>query len=122
MQTFGKALKAARKSKRATLREVGDAINKSIPYINDMEQGRCRPPKLEDVEIMELILGITDKSLYNLAKIERSECSPELAKILIKAEETAKKVKNSEKFYEEVLEAIEKVYKSMQCNNYACAA
>lgn len=122
MQTFGKALKAARKSKRTTLREVGDAINKSIPYINDMEQGRCRPPKLEDVEIIENILDVFDKSLYYLAKIERSGCSPELSKILITTEERAQKVKNSEKFYEEVLEAIERVYISTQRNNCAYAS
>lgn len=96
MESFGEALKTARKSKRATLREVSDYIGKSIGYISDIEHNRKRPPDLDTVSKIEDFLGISDGSLLNLAKIirkkvkpslpQRLKMNPKLSTVLLRAE------------------------------------
>ena len=96
METFGNALKQARKSKRATLRELGDAIGKSIGYISDIEHGRKRPPDLDTVCKIEDFLGIKKGHLLNLAREIRNasthafrkkmETNPKLATVLLRTD------------------------------------
>lgn len=96
MDNFGDALRKARISKRATLREVGEFIGKSIGYISDIEHNRKRPPDLETVGKIEDFLGIEDGSLLKLAKIirkrvktslpQRLKMNPKLSTVLLRAE------------------------------------
>jgi len=96
MESFGRALKKARISKRATLREVGEYIGKSIGYISDIEHNRKRPPDLETVGKIEDFLGIEDSSLLKMAKSirkkmkpslhQRLKMNPKLSSVLLRAE------------------------------------
>ena len=82
MASFGKALMHARKSNKATLRELGNAIGKSIGYISDIEHNRKRPPDLETVSRIEDFLGIKDGSLLSLARKIRNKVQPTLTQRL----------------------------------------
>ncbi|MBC2710988.1 MAG: helix-turn-helix transcriptional regulator [Desulfosarcina sp.] len=96
MENFGGALKKARISRKATLREVGENIGISIGYISDIEHNRKRPPDLEIVSKIEDFLGIKDGSLIKLAKIvrknmrrslpQRLKKNPKLSTVLLRAE------------------------------------
>ena len=96
MDNFGRALKGARISKKATLREVGEYIGKSIGYMSDIEHNRRRPPDLDTVGKIEDFLGIEDGSLIQLAKTIRSKVksslpqrlkmNPKLSTVLLRAE------------------------------------
>jgi len=96
MENFGEALKKARKSRKATLREVGEHVGKSIGYISDIEHNRKRPPDLETVSRIEDFLGIEDGSLVKLAKMIRKQIktsmpqtlrmNPKLSTVLLRAE------------------------------------
>ena len=100
MESFGKALKNARKVRKATLREVGQAVDRSIGYISDIEHDRKRPPELNVVERMERFLNVEDGHLVELArKIRNSVASnirlprntnPTLANVLYRAEQLPK--------------------------------
>jgi transcriptional regulator with XRE-family HTH domain len=65
---FGQLLKKARKSKRATLREVADAGGISIGYVSDIEHGRRRAPGMDVVRRIERYLTVQDSSLTKAAK------------------------------------------------------
>ena len=97
MDSFGKALKMVRTSKKKTLREVGNHINASISYISDIEHDRKNPPKLDTVLKIEQFLGIKDGSLVQLARkirstatptiAQRVKMNPELSTVLLRADE-----------------------------------
>lgn len=96
MENFGRALRKARISRRATLREVGEYVGKSVGYISDIEHNRKRPPDLETVGRIEDFLGIEDGSLLKLAKnirkmvqpslVQRLKMNPKLSSVLLRAE------------------------------------
>jgi transcriptional regulator with XRE-family HTH domain len=102
MDKFGDALKEARKSRRATLREVAQFIGKSIGYVSDIEHDRRRPPDLETVAKIEEFFGIEDSSLLKLARkirkhhnirrdlktslTQRLNMNPKLESVLLRAE------------------------------------
>ncbi|RJP80789.1 MAG: XRE family transcriptional regulator [Desulfobacteraceae bacterium] len=112
MNSFGKALKKARIEKRATLREVGAYIGKSVGYISDIEHDRKRPPNLEIVSKMEGFLRVTDGTLVELANSIR-QIGPQLTRtisgnhklstVLLRAEQL------SEEKQEKLLEIIKKL-------------
>lgn len=94
--SFGNALKNARISQKATLREVGVHIKKSIGYISDIEHDRKRPPDLETVSKIEDFLGIENGCLVTLARKIRKKVKlnlsqtlkmkPKLSTVLLRAE------------------------------------
>ena len=94
--SFGNALKNARISQKATLREVGAHIKKSIGYISDIEHDRKRPPDLETVSKIEDFLGIENGCLVTLARKIRKKVKlnlsqtlkmkPKLSTVLLRAE------------------------------------
>ncbi len=81
-KSFGKALKNHRIARNATLREVGEYIDKSIGYISDIEHDRKNPPDLEMVSKIEDFLGIRDGSLMGIARTIRRNMVPNLSKRL----------------------------------------
>ena len=82
MEDFGQALKQARQSRRATLRELGESIGRSIGYIADIEHNRRRPPDLETVSKIEDFLNVGDSSLIQLARKIRSTLKPTLSQCM----------------------------------------
>lgn len=101
MKKFGEKLKQYRISKRATLREVGDAIGKSIGYISDIEHGRRRPPDLETVSKLEDFLGIKEGALLNLARSIRKNSLPSLNLRLRQRPKLQHALLRAEKIYED---------------------
>ena len=103
-ESFGQALKEARKKRRATLREVAEKIGKSVGYISDIEHDRKRPPDLETVSRIEDFLLIDDGSLLNLARKIRSvkprmmfrtfNENPDLSAALLRADRLPKDKRN----------------------------
>ncbi|PNX50086.1 MAG: hypothetical protein BV456_07915 [Thermoplasmata archaeon M8B2D] len=97
MESFGNKLRQARISKKATLRELGEFVGKTIGYISDIEHDRKRPPKLDIVSEMEDFLGIKDGHLLALARKIRStakptlthrlKMNPELSSVLLRADQ-----------------------------------
>ncbi len=97
MESFGKALKNVRKSRKKTLRELGTAIGKSIGYISDIEHDRKRPPDLDTVSRIEDFLGVEDGTLMNVARkirnsvksslSQRLKMNPQLSNVLLRADE-----------------------------------
>jgi transcriptional regulator with XRE-family HTH domain len=119
MESFGKVLKRARKSKQATLRELGDKVGLSVGYISDIEHDRKRPPDLNTVGLIEDFLGIKDNSLINLAhKIrnyikpsltQRIKMNPELSHVLLRADDLPDNKKDrTMKQFIEILNNVEK--------------
>ena len=115
-ESFGKALKKARVSRKATLREVGDYISKTIGYLCDIEHDRKRPPDLDTVTKIEDFLSINDGHLLNLARKIRSSVkptwtqrlkrNPEMSTVLLRADQLPDDKKN--KAIKVFLETIEK--------------
>lgn len=97
MNDFGKRLHEARKSKRLTLRKLGEYVGLSVGYLSDIEHNRKQPPKLDVVEKMEEALGIFDGSLVKLASVLRRKIpknisthlmlKPKLSEVLCRVDE-----------------------------------
>lgn len=96
MTTFGKALKAARKANRVTLRELGDHVNLSIGHLSDVEREQRRPPAQKIIALMEERLGIKDGRLQKIARqannvaptmvAQKIKTSPRLCEVLMRAD------------------------------------
>ena len=61
MSSLGKHLKRLRKDHNLTLRELGDGVELSIPYLSDLERGRSKP-SIKTVEKLA--------DYYNLSSVE----------------------------------------------------
>ena len=117
MVSFGNVLKKARKAQKATLRELGDAIEKSISYISDIEHDRKRPPDLDTVSKIEDFLKIEDGSLLNLARTirntakqtmtQRLKMNPKLSTVLLRADNLPEDKKDHA--MNKLLEALKKI-------------
>jgi len=101
MASFGLTLKKARISKKATLREIGEYIGKSIGYISDIEHDRKRPPDLETVSKIEDFLGVEDGSLLKLAKKIRKNMKPSLSTRFKQKPKLKYALLRAEKIYED---------------------
>ncbi|WP_313120784.1 helix-turn-helix domain-containing protein [Proteiniclasticum ruminis] len=63
---IGEKLKAARKQKRLTLKEVASVTNLSISYISDIEHGKSLPP----IDTLTSLCRALDISMYSFFKEE----------------------------------------------------
>jgi transcriptional regulator with XRE-family HTH domain len=61
---IGEKLKAARKQKRRTLKDVASVTNLSISYISDIENGKSLPP----IDTLTSLCKALDISLYSFFK------------------------------------------------------
>lgn len=96
MNEFGRLFRDKRVAKRITLREISEAVGKSIGYLSDIEHGRKGPPDLETVKRIEETLGINDHSLLTVASklrsnipaeiTQRIQMRPRLAEMLLRAD------------------------------------
>lgn len=86
---FGDYLRALRKAKKISIRELAKQVNKTPTYISDIEKGNNRPPDenlLNDI-ILALNLG-EDSSpvknkLFDLAAKERGVVSADIAAFIM---------------------------------------
>lgn len=62
--SIGEKLKAARKQKRLTLKEVASVTNLSISYISDIEHGKSLPP----IDTLTSLCKALDISMYSFFK------------------------------------------------------
>ena len=62
--SIGEKLKAARKQKRLTLKEVASVTNLSISYISDIEHGKSLPP----IDTLTSLCRALDISMYSFFK------------------------------------------------------
>ncbi|OOV45521.1 hypothetical protein B1J93_04795 [Leptospira kirschneri serovar Pomona] len=69
---FGRKVRELREKKKATLKELSEAVNKSINYISDIELGRRNPPKEEDIFKIAIFLDANPIELLALAASEKS--------------------------------------------------
>ena len=115
MESFGEALREARKAKRITLRKIAEHIGKSIGYLSDVEHERKRPPNLELVSKIEDFLGVEDGKLLRLAKkfrkspkemTQRIRMKPRLSEVLLRADQEL-----SSGEFEEIVEHLEEIKK-----------
>jgi transcriptional regulator with XRE-family HTH domain len=70
MATFGEYIAARRKALKLTQKDMsvqikkGDGIHISMQYLNDVENGRRKPPSDQIIEQIGAILGIPVEILY----------------------------------------------------------
>lgn len=72
MNPFGIALKDAREKAGKKLREVKEAVDLSIGYLSDMEQGRKPPPDDKTIMKLETFLKVTGSRLLKAAREART--------------------------------------------------
>ncbi len=82
MGEFGIALKEARKEAQKKLRETAKAVDLSVGYISDIEQGRKGAPDVLVVQKLQEFLGITDNRLIRLADSERTKMPTQMIQSL----------------------------------------
>ena len=71
---FGEALAGARRAKRITLRKLGQLVGMAPSFLSELENGRKSPPRDEEkIKDLELILGVEEGKLLELARQERSK-------------------------------------------------
>ncbi|MEW6667627.1 MAG: helix-turn-helix transcriptional regulator [Thermodesulfobacteriota bacterium] len=114
MESFGEALRKARKARKVTLRHISQHVGKSIGYLSDVERGRKRPPNLDTVGKLEEILQVRDQTLVRLAAklrqripeevMQKLRMTPRLSEALLRAD---KDLTDDE--FEEVLSHIRKM-------------
>jgi len=116
MESFSEAFREARINKKATLREIGEYVGKSVGYLSDIEHGRKRPPKLDIVSNIEEYLSIKDGKLLRLAAevrrkvpknvTQRIRMVPRLSEALLRADEdlTNEEFDNLMNYYEKIKE------------------
>lgn len=86
---FGDYLRALRKTKKISIRELAKQVNKTPTYISDIEKGNNRPPdeKLLNSIIIALNLGDDTSNIKNkifdLAAKERGVVSADIADFIM---------------------------------------
>jgi transcriptional regulator with XRE-family HTH domain len=106
MQSFGKEFKRVRRMRKATLRELGEYVGKSIGYLSDIEHDRKGPPDLRIVEKIEQFLGVKDNSLVNLAASLRSHRPENLAQRIKRRPILSEVLLRADEFTDEELQAM----------------
>lgn len=66
-QTFGQALRAARRERGMSQRELAGRIEVDFSYISKIENDRLPPPSADRVVVIATVLGIEPSSLLALA-------------------------------------------------------
>ena len=80
-KNFGEFLKDKRLQAHLTLREFARRLDRSAPYITDIEKNRRNPFSTEDLEKVADVLELSkeDRTLmYDLAGEKRNEIAPDI--------------------------------------------
>ena len=80
-KNFGDFIKDKRLRAHLTVREFAKRLDKSAPYITDVEKDRRNPFANEDLEKVAAVLDLTDEErteMYDLAGEKRNEIAPDI--------------------------------------------
>ena len=85
---FGEYLRAVRRAKKISIRQLAKAVNKTPTYLSDIEKGNNKPPEKELLEkiIQELKLDDYQKlknTLFDLAAKERNDIPADIKEYLM---------------------------------------
>ena len=86
--TFGEYMRAVRKAKQVSLRELAKAVDKTAPYISDIENGNNRPPDKSLLDAILAALKVNDNpnlcnKLYDLAALGRGDIPADIKAFVI---------------------------------------
>ena len=88
--TFGEYLRALRKSKKISIRELAKQVSKTPTYISDIEKGNNRPPDENLLNSIIVALNLGDDTsqvknkLFDLAAKERGGVSADIADFIMR--------------------------------------
>lgn len=63
---FGEFISEKRKSKKISLRKMADSLDLSPAYLSDIEKGRRNPPRIEILEKLSDLLGLSQGEFDNM--------------------------------------------------------
>ena len=89
MKKFGDVLRKIRDEKEVTLKTLGEAIKKTVPYISDVERGRRDPFSTALIEKIAVALDVDPDGLLNAAELTRGKVTLELTGRSKTVQETA---------------------------------
>lgn len=74
---FGEMIGGARRDKKLTLRKLSQLVGISPSVLSEMEHGRRLPPKDErQLTDLAIVLGLNEKEVFELARVERQANRP----------------------------------------------
>lgn len=88
--TFGEYLRALRKAKKVSVRELAKRVRKTPTYISDIEKGNNRPPDENLLNSIIVSLNLSDDTseiknrLFDLAAKERGGVSADIADFIMR--------------------------------------
>jgi transcriptional regulator with XRE-family HTH domain len=85
---FGEMLETARKTKKITLRKLGQLVGLSPSFLSEIENGRRLPPRNENkVHDLAIVLNIDKEEFAEAAQRERIKKNPKLFERLFSADQ-----------------------------------
>lgn len=88
--TFGEYLRALRKAKKVSIRELAKRVSKTPTYISDIEKGNNRPPDEYLLNSIIVSLNLSDDTseiknrFFDLAAKERGGVSADIADFIMR--------------------------------------
>lgn len=113
--TFGEYLRALRKAKRVSIRELAKQVSKTPTYISDIEKGNNRPPDetlLNSIIVSLNLSADTSKiknRLFDLAAKERGGVSADIAEFIMQDDDVRnviRLVKTDKKMRNQILSIV----------------
>jgi transcriptional regulator with XRE-family HTH domain len=113
--TFGEYLRALRKEKRVSIRELAKRVSKTPTYISDIEKGNNRPPDENLLNNIIVSLNLSDDTseiknrLFDLAAKERGGVSADIANFIMRDDDirnVIRLVKADEKMRNQILSIV----------------
>ena len=97
---FGSYLRAVRRARKLSVRQLAKAVGKTPTYLSDIEQQNNRPPEKEllDSIIRELELDDYPKvitKLYDLAAMERNDVPADIKEYIINNRDLINLIRNA---------------------------
>ncbi len=114
MKTFGESIAEGRRSKKVTLRKLGELTGISPSYLSEIENGIKPPPKdTEIVKNLAIVLGLNFSQLSASALMERAagKASDVFAKLFGPDNKLAVSFYREDRTEEEINELREKIKK-----------
>lgn len=113
--TFGEYLRALRKAKRVSIRELAKQVSKTPTYISDIEKGNNRPPDETLLNSIIVSLNLSEDTskiknrLFDLAAKERGGVSADIAEFIMQDDDVRnviRLVKTDEKIRNQILSIV----------------
>ena len=116
-KTFGGFITEKRLERSLSLRKFAEMIDLSAPFWTEVEKGRKNPPKLEKLETIATVLGLSEEEkteMFDLAGKDRDDVAPDLPNYIMgndyvsAALRTARDLGASEDDWERFVEELKK--------------